>query len=266
MKKSTHIILVSLLVLLLGCETKKEEGQWIQLFNGKDLEGWDLKIKGYPVNENYRNTFRVENGNLKVTYQEYDSFRNEFGHIYYEKPFSNYRLRIEYRFSEDRLPGCPDWANRNNGAMLHSQSAFDQQLNQNFPVSIEFQFLGEVDGLQRTNGNLASPGTHVLYGDSLYTPHMLYCNYPSPPVDSWVSVEAIVYGDSIIHHVVEGDTVLTYRNPVIGGWEDGSDSNSPEDKSWLIQNKGVPLKSGHIALQAEGAGIEFRKIELLEME
>ncbi len=260
-------------LLLLNCnkqkptdqnqETKAEE--WIQLFNGKDLTGWKSKISGHELGENFNNNFKVENGILKADYSEYDTFRSNFGHLFYEKPFSHYRLKIEYRILGDQLIGGPSWARQNSGVMLHSQSPESMELNQNFPISIEMQFLSAIDSLDRRDGNLASPGTHVNYNDSLWTNHMLYASDPAPANGEWVSVEAVVLGDSIIHHIVEGDTVLTYTQPQIGGWEQEDEIGWVEDKTWVTENKGMPLKEGYIALQAESHPVEFRKVELMDL-
>ncbi|MFT7035388.1 MAG: hypothetical protein ACJA2S_003912 [Cyclobacteriaceae bacterium] len=254
-------------------ETSKEqevarEENWIQLFNGKDLTGWDIKFSGHEVNYNYKNTFLVEDGILKVNYDEYENFNKKYAHLYYKKPYSHYRLRIEYRFIGEQLPGGEVWENFNSGVMLHSQSAADQELNQDFPASIEMQFLGDVDGENRMNGNLASPGTHVINDeDSLHTRHMLYSSYEASKGEDWINIEVIVLGDSIVHHVVEGDTALTYTKPHIGGWETRGNRERPwvEDLSWFIENEGKALKEGYIALQAESHGIHFRKIELLDL-
>lgn len=270
------IFTLTLLLLLFGFScgdhtpaesesSSQPEENWIPLFNGKDLTGWDIKVNGQEMNDNYKNTFLVEDGILKVNYLEYDTFENKFGHLYYEKPFSHYKLRLEYRFVGEPVPGTPDYAYWNSGVMLHSQSAAEQELNQPFPVSIEMQFLGAVENEERTNGNLASPGTHVWAHDSLHTNHMLYSNYPAPKGEGWVSVEAVVLGDSIVHHIVEGDTALTYRKPQIGGWERPGENWWVEDKTWVKQMKGKPLKEGYIALQGEGHGIHFRKVELLDL-
>lgn len=275
--KSTLVCSI-VLSMLFSCSSKKPESineqeapkkeNWIQLFNGKDLTGWDIKFSGHEINDNYKNTFVVEEGILKVSYDEYENFNKKYAHLYYEKPYSHYRLRIEYRFVGEQLPGGEVWENFNSGVMLHSQSAADQQLNQDFPASIELQFLGEVLGENRTNGNLASPGTHVVNDtDSLHTRHMLYSSYKAPKGEGWINIEAIVLGDSIIHHVVEGDTALTYTKPKIGGWEEVGSRKRPwvEDISWFKENEGKPLKEGYIALQAESHGIHFRKIELLDL-
>ena len=272
--KKCGVLLLGVVLLASACQQKsttntekapEPKENWVSLFNGKDLTGWDIKISGHEVNDNFNNTFLVEDGIIKANYSEYDSFRMEFGHLYYEKPYSHYRLRMEYRFLGEQVPGGPVWANTNSGVMLHCLSAQEQQLNQNFPISIEMQFLGAVEGEERTNGNLASPGTHVIVGDSLHTNHMLYSDYTAPAGEDWVSVEAVVLGDSIIHHIVEGDTVLTYTNPRVGGWELEEETGWVDDKTWVTDNEGIPLKEGYIALQAEGHTVHFRNVEILDL-
>ena len=100
--------------------------QWIQLFNGRDLADWTIKFAKHDLGENFRNTFRVEDGLLKVRYDQWPSFNGEFGHIFYKDPFSYYLLAAEYRFVGEQVTGAPSWAIRNNGLMLHSpQPAHD---------------------------------------------------------------------------------------------------------------------------------------------
>jgi hypothetical protein len=70
-----------------------------------------------------------------------------------------------------------------------------------------------------------------------------------------VRAELIVYGDSIVHHLVNGDTVLTYSKPQIGGGV--ANSFDP-----AIKVDGTPLKSGYIGLQSEGQGVMFRDIRI----
>src|SRR5262245_23700464 len=96
-------------------------GEWIPLFNGKDLEGWTPKITGRELGDNWRDTFRVEDGILKVAYDRYPEFGGHFGHLFYKEKLSHYRLRVEYRFTGQQAPGGPGWAFRNSGAMLHCQ-------------------------------------------------------------------------------------------------------------------------------------------------
>src|SRR5215510_7320992 len=79
---------------------------WIQMFNGKDLSGWDIKFAKHELNDNYLNTFRVEDGLLKVRYDKWTTFNGEFGHIFYKQPFSYYVVAVEYRFVGHQVAGA----------------------------------------------------------------------------------------------------------------------------------------------------------------
>jgi hypothetical protein len=242
-----------------ACAQDNNKEHWIQLFNGKDLDNWQVKFKGQELGVNYKNTFRVENGILKVDYTNHQEFDGNFGHLFYNQEFSHYILRAEYRFVGEQVPNGPDWAVRNNGFMIHSQSAASMGLDQDFPISIEAQLLGGIgDGPRQTN-NLCTPGTNVVLGDSLFTNHCISSTSKTYDGDQWVEVSIVVFGDSLIHHLVEGDTVLTYYKPQIGGGVvNGYDP--------AIKQDGQLLEKGFIAIQAESAPTEFRKIELLELK
>ena len=249
---------VSLTILLLasGFQESQPASEWVQLFNGKDLSGWDIKISGYELNDNYKNTFRVEDGLLKVSYDEYEDFNGEFGHLFYQEKFSHYILRVEYRFVGEQVPGGPDWAFRNSGAMLHSQSAASMGLDQEFPVSIEAQFLGGRGEGERTTANLCTPGTHVVMDGELVTQHCVNASSKTYHGDQWVTIEMEVRGDELIRHVIDGETVIAYSQPQIGG-EFVTDDFPLEE--------GTAVTEGYIALQAESHSIEFRKVELLDL-
>jgi hypothetical protein len=255
--KNYHLLI--LVMALLSCQPKSDktrEQEWIQLFNGKDLTGWNVKISGFELNDNHKNTFRVEDGILKVRYDEYEKFDGEFGHIFYNQKFSHYKLRIEYRFVGEQLQNGPGWAYKNNGVMIHSQSAESMGLDQDFPVSIEAQFLGGPGEGDRPTGNLCTPGTNIIINDTLITQHCISSSSETFHGEEWVTFEIIVKGDEIIHHIVNGDTVLTYSKPQIGG------SNLPEGFPLV---EGTPLTEGFIALQAETHPTDFRVVELLDL-
>jgi len=254
MKTTTFLMILFLLSCVGG--KKEQPEKWIQLFNGKDLTGWDIKISGFPMNENFKNTFVVEDSLLKVNYSGYEKFNGEFGHLFYNQKFSHYRLCVEYRFTGDQVPDGPNWAFKNSGAMLHAQSAKSMGLDQDFPVSIEAQFLGGDAESDRPTANLCTPGTHVVYNGALLTQHCINSRSKTFRGDEWITVEMVVLGDSIIHHLVNGDTVLTYSKPQIDG------GDLPEG---FPLAGGTPLKEGYIALQAESHPIEFRKVELLDL-
>jgi hypothetical protein len=250
------VILLTVILLAASCgSVNTEKENWIQLFNGKDLADWDIKIKGYELNNNYKNIFRVEDGIMKVRFEGFEKFNNEFGHIFYKKPFSNYKLRIEYRFTGEQVPGGPAWALRNSGVMLHSQSAQSMLVDQDFPVSIEAQFLGGDGVTERTTSNVCTPGTHIVMNDKLITQHCNSSKSKTYHGDVWVTAEFVVLGDKVIHHILEGDTVITYYKPQVGGAYEGYPV--PE---------GTLIKEGYICLQAESHPVEFRKVELLVLE
>lgn len=260
-------VLFLLLAFLTACNANSKQnaegdqeaqGEWIQLFNGKDLDDWTVKIAKHELNDNFGNTFRVEDGVLKVSYDGYEDFDRRYGHIFYKDPFSAYKLRIEYRFVGEQAPGGEGWAFRNSGAMLHGQSPQSMTKDQDFPISIEGQLLGGDGTNDRTTSNLCTPGTNVVMGGELFTPHCVNSNSKTYHGDQWVTAEFIVLADSVIHHIVEGDTVLTYYQPQIGG---GNVSNhDPAEK-----RDGELIKEGYISLQSESHPIEFRKVELYDL-
>jgi hypothetical protein len=248
---------IALFFCLAACSVSAEEG-YISLFNGKDLEGWTPKIKGYPAGENFANTFRVEEGLIKVRYDGYDgAFKNRFGHLFCNTPYSNYILRVEYRFVGEQLPDGPGWAKRNSGAMIHGQPVAAMRVDQDFPVSIEVQLLGGSGSGKRTTANLCTPGTNVEKDGKLYTPHGLNSTSQTYHGDQWVTVEVEVRGSKTILHRINGETVLAYDKPQY----DPKDSDAKK----LIEANGGKLliEGGTISLQSESAPCDFRKVEIL---
>ncbi|MEO6080750.1 MAG: DUF1080 domain-containing protein [Steroidobacteraceae bacterium] len=229
---------------------------WIQLFNGRDLSDWTPKFTKHDLGENFNNTFRVEDGLLKVRYDKWSMFNGEFGHLFYKEPFSYYLLAAEYRFVGEQVAGGPGWANRNNGLMLHSQHPKTMLKNQQFPDSLEVQLLGGLGTGPRTTVNLCTPGTNVVYQGKLHTQHCTNSTSPTFDGDQWVRVEVLVHGSELIRHIVGGQTVLEYSKPTI----DGSSTDGG------VKIDGTPVTGGYITVQAETAPIDFRKVELLNLE
>lgn len=235
------------------------DGKWLQLFNGKDLTGWTPKIKGYDAGVNFADTFRVEDGVLKVSYDKYDGpFNERFGHLFYNKPFESYELRVEYRFVGEQAPGVGDWAWRNNGIMIFGQTAESMRKDQNFPVSLEIQLLGGNGREPRTNANVCTPGTHIVLAGKLHTPHCTDSTSETFHGDQWVTVEVEVHGNKLIRHKVNGKTVLEYGQPQL-------DDRDPDARRLLAAGAEKMLAGGTISLQSESAPIEFRKVELREL-
>ena len=218
-----HALISIILILCFSCKNnfEKTENQlsekWIKLFNGKNLNDWTVKIKGHPIGDNYKNTFIVENGVMKVSYKAYDSFNNAFGHIFYKNPFNNYKFRMDYRFTGEQVPGGRPWAIRNSGIMIHCEDPINMGVNQNFPVSIEVQLLGGNGIDDRSTGNLCTPGTHVKYNDTLVTQHIIQSSSKTYHGEQWVNVEIEVRNDSLIKHFINDKEVLHYTKPHYGG-------------------------------------------------
>jgi hypothetical protein len=233
--------------------------EWIPLFNGRDLADWTVKFAKHDPGVNLHDTFRVEDGLLKVRYDRWPAFAGEFGHLFYKEPYSYYMIAAEYRFVGEQVSGAPGWASRNNGLMLHSPHPRTMLKDQDFPIALEIQLLGGLGTAPRTTANLCTPGTHVVYGGKLHTAHCTNSTSKTYDGDQWVRVEVLVHGDELVRHLVDGQTVLEYSKPQIGGG-----NVNPVDPA--IKVDGTPLTGGYISIQAETAPIDFRKVELVNLE
>jgi len=249
---------VSLLITLSSSVAKEVNHKWQSIFNGKDLAGWTAKLKGYPLGEDPKSTFRVENGLLRVSYDNYKSFDKDFGHIYYHQELSHYRLRFDYRFRERKVKVGPK---RNSGVMVHSQPPETMTLNQKFPISIESQLLGGMTkGKKRPTGNICTPGTDVNIDGKRVKKHCINSTSKTYYGDQWVHFEVEVRGDDVIRHYVNGEQVFELTKPVYAN----KDKKNAATKS--IEGDALEITKGYIALQAESHDIDFRNIELMELD
>lgn len=261
--KFIYSILAISLCFIFTCETNPpvndaEKEEWIAIFDGTNMIDWTPKFAGYPLGKNYKNRFILKDSFLSVHYTPLDTFKSNFGHLFYKDQFSHYRLKATYRFVDDQMPLGPGWAFRNNGLMLHCQSPKSMGLQQDFPISLEMQLLGGNGTDERPTGNLCSPGSNVIMHDTLFTPHCVNSSSKTYHGDQWVNVEALVLGDSLIQHIVEGDVVLEYSKPTIGG---GNVAGHDTSKTIV----GTPIKEGYISIQAETHPIDFKSISLLNL-
>ncbi len=231
------------------------EPEWESLFNGQDLTGWTPKIRFSELGVDSGRAFRVEDGLLTVSYADYGEYGERFGHLFYEEPLSHYRLLVEYRFVGEQARGGPAWAFKNSGVMFHAQAPETMLPGQDFPISLEAQFLGGNGTDPRPTANICTPGTHVRIAGQLVERHCTPSTSRTIHDDRWVTFELLALGDSLIRHIVDGDTVLVYSRPVIGGEVvSGHDPAAKPD--------GRPLTGGYIALQSESHPIQFRRILL----
>lgn len=250
---------ISSFAIAFHTQAKPQREKWIQLFNGKNLTNWTVKIHHHEVGDNYGNTFRAEDGMIKVRYDQYDHFNERYGHLYFNKPFSHYKLRLQYRFTGIWRKDAPDYTEKNSGVMFHSQDPKTMPKEQDWPISVEMQFLGILaDGKPRPTGNMCSPGTDVVYQGRIDPRHCINSTSQTFENEQWITAELIVRGDSLVTHKINGKTVLEYTQPQIGGGV--ANRYNP-----ALKIDGKLLKSGFIALQSEGQEIDFRNIEVLDL-
>lgn len=250
-------------VFLAGCATKNgSEAGWRPLFDGKTLTGWTPKIRGYALGENTLDTFKAENGVLRVSYEKYDRFGERYGHLFYKAPFKSFRLKLEYRFIDGTPADTPAWAQANNGVMIFAQDPATMAIGDSFPVSVEAQILGPAEGQTRTNGNVCSPGTNIVMDGKLVTEHCINSKVPAAPNGSWVRFEIDAAPDGSVTEKQNGVTTITWSDPQLD--PEGRMANSKP----LVAAAGgkLALGGGYIALQSEGAPIEFRNIEIMELK
>ncbi|MEP3210064.1 MAG: DUF1080 domain-containing protein [Maribacter sp.] len=249
------------MLLCISCKEQPKHDnteEWLSLFDGANYGDWTPKFAGYELGVNHKNRFVYEDSLLRVRYAEKDTFKGNFGHLYYKQKFSHYKLRATYRFVGEQMTNGPAWAFRNNGLMLHCQEPSTLGLDQDFPISLELQLLGGGGTDDRTTANLCTPGTNVVMGDSLFRPHCIGSSSKTYHGDQWVEVEALVLGDSLVQHIMEGQVVLEFNKPTIGGGNIGGYNENAYEE-------GKPLKEGYISIQAETHPIDFKAIELLDL-
>lgn len=260
MMKYLPYLLGLLPVLLLSCgpasETTEEPAeQWISLFNGKDLDGWIVKISGHELGENIGNTFRVQDSLLEVRYDQYDTFGTQFGALHYHQPYSNFRLRVEYRFVGETAPGGPSWGFRDSGVQYYGQSPESIGVDQNFPICLEYNLHGGNGTDERPVGQICANGMSVEIDGHK---NESYCTMPTVKHtfhgDQWVTLEIDVK-DGQIRHFANGEEILAFSNPRYNA--------DNEIAKAMISNGDDQVKGGYISLQSNSHPIDFRKIELL---
>jgi hypothetical protein len=242
--------LALLAVTLLGATP---DPGWTPLFDGKSLDGWTPKIKGYPLGENFGNTFRVKDGAIQVGYEGYaGKFNARFGHLFHRTPQSNYVLRLEYRFIGEQIADGPGWAWRNSGVMIHGQPPETMRQDQDFPVSAEIQLLGGPEEGDRPTANLCTPGTNVVMDGKLITQHCTNSNSPTLRGDQWVQLEIEVRGSGLVIHRINGNEVMRYEQIQY-------DPRDPDAKA-LMKGDELKISGGSISLQSESHPVEFRNL------
>lgn len=219
-----QLVISCLLALtLISCSSRP---QTIDLFNGTDLTGWHADVPAMDEDSTIASPFIVRDGMLV-------SLGKPGGHLITDEIYQNYRLEVEYRFAGE--PG-------NCGVLVHASTP--RALYQMFPQSIEVQMMHENAG------------------------------------DFWCIVEDITV-DNMEERRGPRDTwgITEGKNRRILNLTDGSENPPGEWNTMVIETVGNAIKvwvngdlvnygydatadKGHIAVQAEGSEVEFRKLQL----
>ena len=202
----------------------------VPLFNGRDLSGWSADVPAKDKDPNLPPSFAVRS-NMLV------SMGNPPGHLITEKTYSNYRLDVEYRF-----PGEPG----NCGILVHASKP--RALYEMFPQSIEVQLMSgnagdfwvirediEVPDMEKRRGPKEKWGG----GDKDARRILNLTDDSEKPLGEW-NILRIECLDRAIKVWVNGDQVNSGFN--------------------------CTKNEGKIVVQAEGAVVEFRKIELTPLK
>lgn len=206
---------------------------------------------------NFGNTFRVERGILKTRYDKYsDGFNKKFGALFYNKRFSNFRLRVTYRFVGETAPGGPPWGYRDGGIQYYCQPPETMKIDQPFPVCLEYNLLGGNGKEDRPTGEICASGMTVEIRGKLNTS---YCTTPFVEKtfggNQWVTAE-IEVRDGKVTHLVNGEKIIQFQNPRY------IPANAFAKK--FVINGDDRVKDGYISLQSNSHPMDFKKIEILE--
>jgi len=253
------LLAAALLAAVSLAPSAQAEGRWRPIFNGRSLQGWTPKITGHPLGDNYRDTFVVKDGAIRVSYAGYDRFNGQFGHLIYRTPLKAYRLRLSYRLLDPGMPDAPKWARSNSGVMFYGQAPETMTLNQQFPVSVEFQILGQDGEGARPTGSVCTPGTNVVIDGATAKAHCTVSTGPTIPNGTWTRLELEVHPDGEVIQRINGADVMHYRQVEL-------DPRDPDAQPLIAQRGGVlGLTDGYVSLQSEGHPIEFKDIEVQEI-
>ncbi len=233
------------------------DSRWKSIFNGRDLQGWTVKIAGYPMGSNFGNTFRVEDSLLLIRYDAYGSnFDNRFGALYFNQELTDYRLRVTYRFTGTTAPGAPEWGYRDSGIQFHSQPPESMSEDQTFPICLEYNLHGGNGTDERPVGEICANGMTVEINGSK---NKTYCTAPFVKRtfhgDQWVTLEIDVKGNEISHYV-NGEKILSYSNPTF--------DPKNEIARTFIKNGDLSVTGGYISVQSNSHPIDIKSIELLK--
>ena len=217
-------------------QSAADRKEWVPIFNGKNLDGWTVKLAHHEVGDNFGDTFRVENGVIKVAYDKYPEFGTRFGHLFWKEKLSHYVVRVEYRFVGEQMKDGPPYAKLNSGIMIHSQAPETILKEQDWPISVEAQFIGNGATGSRPTLNVCTPGTEIFQKGEMVKAHCTNSTSKAYHNDEWVAIEVEVKGAESVRHIDlsertidEEDDLRRLRNGSLLQSPPESNRNRPPD-------------------------------------
>ena len=216
--------------LLMSCKSQQARNgpETYSLFNGEDLSGWHVDVPDMDDDRQVKNPFIVRNGMLV-------SLGDPQGHLITDNIYEDYKLEVEYRF-----PGEPG----NCGVLVHASTP--RALYDMFPKSVEVQMMHE------------NAGDFWCIVENVEVSDM---ELRRGPKESWGITEGKArriknLTDDSENPLGEWNTmIIECRDDNITVWVNG-----------ILVNNGfnATAQKGHIALQAEGSEVEFRKVQITD--
>lgn len=219
-----------LIILLTFLTTPIFAQKTIKLFNGKDLNNWFVDVPAMDKDPQAINPFIIRNGLLV-------SLGEPQGHLITKSSYQNYRLEIEYRFA-----GKPG----NCGVLVHASTL--RALYKQFPKSIEVQMMHD------------NAGDFWCIAEDISVPNM---ESRRGPKENWGSIDG---KERRIKNLTDNS-----EKP-LGEWNKMViECKGNNIKVWLNDDMvndgyGATVQKGKVALQAEGAEVEFRKVDLTPLK
>lgn len=236
-----------------AAQVESSDSGWVTIFNGKNLEGWYSYLPSTGRNNDPKGVFKVHDGMIHILDIPVTAEKQEMGYIATEKEYSNCRIRVEFKWGEKRFP--PRAQTPRDSGLLYCVVGPDKV----WPRSIECQIMQTdtgsfylIDRVRMTT-TIESQEKHryvkggVEYTEmgKAYAPILRTEDYEIP--NAWNTVEVILDGDKATH-IINGK-IANY------GWDlRQPDPNDP--------TRYIPLNKGHLLLQAEGAEVYYRNVQV----
>jgi hypothetical protein len=269
MKPAKPLLLLMLCGILFGFTTVVKKDHWKQLFNGKDLTGWDTyigpdlddngkPITGTPIglNNDPRHVFTIvkDNGENIIRISG-----ENWGAISTKEEYENYHLQLQFKWGA-LLWGQKKGKKKDSGLLYHSVGKYGADYGA-WMRSQEFQieegncgdYWGVAGGMadmpaikkSETEYVYSPQGTLMVFSqDSPQSRHCIKQGDGENPTGQWNTVDLYCHGDTSIH-VVNGKVMMVlYHN------------------RQLENGKELPLIKGKIQVQSEGAEVFYKQIKI----